>query len=204
MEAINLQGEPLNISQAQHKAAGEIVELIASKIGKGRAIHPETAISASARLSGSLLLRSFNLNLDTYAPGAIVLSHEANEKGPDLINFLSAYLSAAAVQLDQQKLSGRQELRGGEPQLDTLGALKLLQESAFEIGEKNQLSVEQTAQAAAWATGFLVKECAPQISAETGFNVAAYGFVEGSKTVPPPRSNEPRMQFEAKPWYKFW
>jgi hypothetical protein len=102
----------LNISEAQHKAAGEMVELIASKIGKGRAIHPETAISASARLSGSLLLRSFNLNLDIYAPGAIVLSHESNEKGPVLINSLSAYLSALNVQLDQQKLGGDQ--RGGE------------------------------------------------------------------------------------------
>jgi hypothetical protein len=194
----------LNISQAQQKAAGELVELIASKIGKGRAIHPETAISASARLSGSLLLRSFNLNLDTYAPGAIVLSHEANEKGPFLVSSLSAYLSALNVQLDQQKLGGDPAWRGGEPELNFLGALTLLQASAFEIGENNQLSMEQTAHAAALATGFIVKECAPQIGAETGFNVAAYGFVEGSKTVPPRRSDEPHIHRESKPWYKFW
>ena len=204
MKASNIQGGLLNISQAQHKAAGEVVELVAAKIGKGRAVHPETAISASARLAGSLLLRSFNLNLDKYAPGAIILSHEANEKGPVLINSLSGYLSALKVQLDKQKLSGKQTLRGGEPQLDILGVLSLLQESALEIGKTNQLSVEQTAHAAALATGFLVKECAPQIGAETGFNIAAFGFVEGSKTVPPRIFDAFPVHYQAKPWYKFW
>jgi hypothetical protein len=43
------------------------------------------------------------------------------------------------------------------------------------IGKRHQLSAEQMAQAGALATGFIVKECAPQIGAETGFNVAAYG-----------------------------
>lgn len=194
----------MNITQAQQKAAGEIVDLIASEIGKGRAIHPETAISATARLSGSLLLRSFNINLAEYAPGAIVLSEEANEKGPVLINSLAALLSALNVQLDQQKLGGDAAWRGGKPELDILTALTLLQEPALEIGENNELSMEQTAQAAALATGFIVKECAPQISAETGFNLAAFGFVEGSKTVPPRRPDEPQTQREGKPWYKFW
>lgn len=194
----------MNITPAQHKAAGEMVDLIAAKVGKGRAIHPETAISASARLSGSLLLRSFNLNLDTCAPGTVVLSKEADEKGPVLINTLAASLSALNVQLDQQKLGGQQAWRGSEPQLDILGALSLLQEPALEIGESHQLSVEQTAQAAAMATGFIVKECAPQIGAETGFNLAAYGFIEGSKTAPPKRSHVPEATRRAKPWYKFW
>lgn len=197
----------MNISQAQHQAAGAIVELIAAAIGKGRAIHPETAISACARLAGSLLLRSFKLDLGAHAPGAIVLSEEANEKGPVLMNSFAAYLSVLKVQLDEQKLGGHPAGRGGEPELDILAALGLLQAPALEIGCQHGLSLEETAQAAALATGFIVKECAPQIGAETGFNLAAFGFVEGCKTVPPPlpeASVQARAPREGKPWYKFW
>lgn len=194
----------VNITPAQNKAAGELLDLIAAKVGKERAVHPETAISASARLSGSLLLRSFNLLLDTHEPGAILLSAEANEKGPMLINMLGAFLSASNVHLDKQKLSGQQVWRGEEPKLDFLSTLSQLQEPALEIGKNNQLSLEETAQAAALATAFVVKECAPQIGAETAFNVAVYGFVEGSKTVPPRRFSAQQVPHRAKSWYRFW
>jgi hypothetical protein len=194
----------LKITQAQNKAAGELVELIAAVIGKNRAIHPQTAISSAARLSGSLLLRSFNLNLDTLEPGTILLSPAADEKFPMLINTLAAFLSRSNVQLDQQKLGAQQASRGEAPHLDTLGALSRLQEPAIAIGKDNHLSLEQTAQAAALATGFIVKECAPQIGAETGFNISALGFVEGSKTVPPRTGGSPPVAPNTKRWYKFW
>jgi hypothetical protein len=193
----------LKITQAQDEAAGALVDLVASRVGKDRAIHPETAIAASARLAGSLLLRSFKLRFDNIEPGAILLSEEANEKGPMLINTMSAFLAKSNVSLDQQKLGGQENSRGAKPNLDILSALFQLQERAIEIGKRQNLTLEQTAQAAALATAFIVKECAPQISAETGFNVAVYGFIEGSKTVPP-KLNSPLMSATAKPWYKFW
>lgn len=194
----------MNIANAQNKAAGELVDLVASRIGQNRAIHPETAISASARLSGSLLLRSFNLNHENMDSGTIILSNEANEKGPMLVNTLAAFLSASNVSLDPQKLGGEAAHRGEEPRIDILGVLSLLQEEAIKISERNSLGQEQAAQAAALATGFVIKECAPQISAETGFNIAVFGFVEGSKTVPPDIAASQRVQDRAKPWYKFW
>jgi hypothetical protein len=166
---------PVNITPAQHQATGELVDLIASALGEGRAIHPETAIAAGARLSGSFLMRSFQLSLDSHAPGDILLSSDANEKGPLLINTVAGYLSASNIQLDQEKLGGQPTQRGAAPQLDFLASLSLLQDRAMAIGKRHQLSAEQMAQAAALATGFIVKECAPQIGAETGFNVAAYG-----------------------------
>lgn len=181
-----------------------MVDLIASCVGQNRAIHPETAISAAARLSGSLLLRSFNLSHENMDPGTIILSNEANEKGPMLVNTLAAFLSASNVPLDEQKLGGEAAHRGEEPRIDILAALSLLQGEALKISERNSLSQEQAAQAAALATGFVVKECAPQIGAETGFNVAVFGFIEGSKTVPPDIAAVPRVQNMAKPWYKFW
>lgn len=194
----------MNITQEQNNAAGELVDLIASKVGNNRAVHPETAISASARLSGSLLLRSFNLQLESFEQGAILLSNEANERGPLLVNTLAAVLSAASVPLDQSKLGGQVEQRGEEPRLDIVSALAQLQDDAIKICEANHLNLEQAAQAAALATAFIVKECAPQIGAETGFNVAVFGFIEGSKTVPPSIARTSPATASSKPWYKFW
>ncbi|MBS1129975.1 MAG: hypothetical protein H6R16_977 [Proteobacteria bacterium] len=194
----------MNITSQQNKATGELVDLVAAKVGSNRAIHPETAISTSARLAGSLLLRSFNFQLERLTPGSVLLSDEANEKGPILINTLAAFLSASNISLDQAKLGGQQDQRGQEPQLDILNALSKLQEEAIKTCVENGLTMEQAAQSAALATAFIVKECAPQIGAEIGFNVAVYGFIEGSKTVPPIVATMPKSPASAKPWYKFW
>lgn len=195
----------MQITQAQNKAVGEFVDLIASKAGNsGRAVHPETAISSAARVAGSLLLRSFNLRIESASPGTVVLSNEANEKGPQLINIMAAFLSSAGVPLDQALMGGEQAQRGAEPQLSTLQALSLLQADALKIANSNKLSLEEAAQSAALATAFIVKECVRNLRAETGFNVAAFGFIEGSKTVPPPISKDTATPSRGKPWYKLW
>ena len=53
------------------------------------------------------------------------------------------------------------------------------------------------------ATAFIVRECAANIGAETGYKIAIYGFVEGSKTVPV-QLVENQTKSMSKPWYKFW
>ncbi|HEU4373495.1 MAG TPA: hypothetical protein VFS02_08395, partial [Telluria sp.] len=60
-------------------------------------------------------------------------------------------------------------------------------------------SVEQTAQAAALATCFVVKECASQIGAESGLNVAAYGLHEGCKP-----SHAAWIRYRAIDYSVFW
>ena len=55
----------------------------------------------------------------------------------------------------------------------------------MSIARANGLELKEAAHAAAMATAFIVKECAKDIGAETSFNIAAYGFIEGCKTVPP-------------------
>ncbi len=194
----------MNITHEQHESAGELVELIVSKIGVNRAIHSETAIAASARLSGSLLLRSFNLDLAVGEPGTVLLSEEANEQGPILINIVSGFLSASEILLDTNKLGRQENQRGEEPKHSILDTLSLLQQDAINICNCNSLSMQSSAQAAALTTAFVVKECISQIGAETAFNVAAYGFIEGSKTIPPILGNEAIVQEEKKPWYKIW
>ena len=194
----------MRISESQNKAADAVVELVAGRVGTARAVHPETAIACAARLSGSLLLRSFNFTLDGTQPGTAVLSPEANEKGPQLIGIMAAVLQRLAVPLYPAKLGGESALRGEEPTLTVVQTLDLLQADALSIARENGLSLEETAQAGALATAFLVRECAKDIGGEVGFNVAAFGFIEGCKTVPPIIAPERPIPGEQKPWYKFW
>ncbi|WP_431633823.1 hypothetical protein ACQVBX_09340 [Dyella sp. KULCS107] len=183
---------------AQNKVAGLFVDLVAARAGTGRAVHAETAIAAAARLSGSLLLRSFNLDINKFEPGSVLLSEKANEEGPQLINILGSMLQNFGVVLDKSKIGGSNALRGEEPKLSVVQSLVLLQEDAVRIAEENRLSLKEAAQSAAMGTAFIVKECAGKIGAEVSFNVALYGVIEGSKTVPP------RLQLPKKPSWKFW
>jgi len=196
----------MHLTRAQHVAAEELVELIASRVGTNRDIHPETAIAATARLAGSLLLRSFDVPLASCEPGSVLICETANNEGLLLIQIMAAYLAGSGIDLDEQKLGGRSSnATGGEaPRLEFLDTLSLLQDPALAIGARHRLNLVQTAQAAALAMAFFVKECAPQIGAETGFNAAAFGVVEGSKTVPP-RASVPRQLLPSKKSrFKFW
>jgi len=194
----------LQISASQDKSAGEFVDLVASKLGAGRAVQPEAAIASAARLAGSFLLRSFDLNGQLAEPGAVILSEEANEQGPQLIGIMSAMLQRFGVSLDQAKLGADPSKRGDSPKVSTVESLSLLQDGALQIAECNGLSLKEAAVAAAIATAFIVKECAPGFGPELGFNLAAYSFTEGCKTVPPVFANTHAQPVQKKPWYKLW
>ena len=181
----------MHISNAQSDAASQMVDLIATRLGEARAVHPETAIATAARVAGSLLLSSFGLDLKDCAPGTIVLSEQANEKGPQLISILGGMLQLMKVPLDAQRLNAEPGARGAKPTLTTLEALELFSDDALKIARENGLTLEEAAQAAAVAAAFLVRECSKSIGAEVGFNVAAFGFIEGCKTVPPRAITKP-------------
>lgn len=194
----------MHISQGQQRAAGAIVDLVASRIGSERAVHPETAVACAARLAGSLLLRSFGLKLDDFAPGSVLLSNEANERGPQLIGILGGVLQSLGVALDKTKLGGENSMRGQTPRFTLVESLDLLQDDAVRLAKECGLGLEEGAQAAALATAFIVRECAKDIGGEVGFNAAVYGFIEGCKTVPPslrPAAASPKNK---RPWYKSW
>jgi hypothetical protein len=165
--------------EKQHEAA---VDLVSSRLGGDQGVHPETAITSAARLAGSMLLRSFQFDLDTHEPGSILLSPEANEKGPQLINVLGTMLENFGISLDKSKLGTE---RGENPKLSYLEAMDIFQNDVLRILENTQLEYEDGAIAIGMATAFIVKECSTSIGAEIGFNSAVYGFIEGTKTIPP-------------------
>jgi hypothetical protein len=188
----------MQITEQQHKAAGEIIELITAEFSENRAIYPGTAISSCARLSGSFLFRSFDFPTKNISPGSVVLSEQANEKGPVLINILGWTLNNLDINIDANKLM---EASKAESNLSFLDTLNLLQNKAATIMYQNKLNFEQMAYSCAMAAAFLIKECQPDLTVESGFNTAIYNFVEGSKTYPPDLSNPTAKR---KNIFTFW
>ena len=188
----------MQITEQQHKAAGEIIDLIAEELGEKRAIHPGTAITSCGRLAGSFLFRSFNLPTNNISPGTVVLSENANEKGPVLINILGWMLDNLNINIDSDKLK---EFSHTESNLNFLDTLDLLQSRSISIMNQNNLSFEEMAYSCAMATAFIVKECQNDLKVEVGFNTAIYSFIEGSKTYPPEIQNTIPKK---KNIFKFW
>lgn len=188
----------MEITQNQNKAAGEIVDLIANTIGKNREVHSATAIATSARLSGSFLFKSFEFKIDDAESGTAVLSQEANEHGPELINVIGAVLSNMGVTVDNDKIE-LAEIQKTE--LDFLESLSATQAKAHGIMNKYELNEKEMAVACAMSTAFIIEQCQNDLEVESGFNTAVYGMIEGSKTVPPKIT---QLATEKKKWYKFW
>lgn len=172
----------MQITQPQNDAVGDIVETVVLVIGKGsREIDTTDAISSTARLAGSFLFRSFGLKVTGASPGTVVLSEEANVKGPQLVNITYAVLQNMGVSIDNNKVSGASDKQPSENFVDVIGRL---QGPVLEIMNKYDLSYEQMAQSAAIATAFIIQQ-SPNILPEQGFGTAIYYYIEGTKTYPP-------------------
>ena len=172
----------MQITQPQNDAVGDIVEAVVRVIGKGfREIDTTDAISSTARLAGSFLFRSLGLSIDNASPGSVVLSEEANEKGPQLVNITYAVLRNMGVAIDNDKVSGANTKQPSGSFVEVIAAL---QGPALEIMNKYELNYEQMAQSVAIATAFIIQQ-SPNILPEQGFGTAIYYYIEGTKTYPP-------------------
>ena len=172
----------MEITQPQNDAVGDIVEAVVRVIGKGsREIDTTDAISCTARLAGSFLFRSFGLTVSGASPGTVVLSEEANVKGPQLVNITYAVLQNMGVSIDNNKVSGASDKQPSGSFVEVIGRL---QGPALEIMNKYELSFEQMAQSAAIATAFIIQQ-SPNFLPEQGFGTAIYYYIEGTKTYPP-------------------
>jgi hypothetical protein len=172
----------MNISKEQNEAVNDIVELIALKLGnENRELNIVDAISTCARLSGSLLFRSFDFDIKDAKPGSVILSENANIKGPELVNITHTVLHNFGITIDNQKMNSSS---GEETEIIFLDAINLVQNQALEIMKKHKLSYEQLAHSTAIATAFIIQQ-SPSLPAESGFGKAIYHYIEGSKTYPP-------------------
>lgn len=173
----------MSLSQAQLDAASEFGTTAMQTFDRGGTFPAGIVIGSVARMAGSFLLRSFGLALSGIQPGSVVLSEQANQQGPRLIQVLSAVLQGIGVKLEKSKLAGNPAAAGRlqEPFLDTQKALEM---QFTGIRNKYGLSDAEAADSVAVATAVLIKNCASSLDPHLGFGLAVYGFIEGSKTAP--------------------
>jgi len=199
----------MEITKNQNDAVNDIVEMVVNVIGNGsREIDTTEAISSTARLAGSFLFRSFDFKVNDAKPGTIMLSEEANTKGPQLFNITHAVLQNFGIQIDNSKMSNGNQKQPKSNFVDVIGRVQI---PALEIMKKNNLSYEQMAQSAAIATAFIIQQ-SNNISPEEGFATAIYHYIEGSKTNPPDfiaknetkKQEEKKSESQTKPWWKIW
>ncbi len=182
-----IKKQEMEISSNQNNAVNDIVEMVVTVIGNGsREIDTTEAISSTARLAGSFLFRSFGFKIKDPKPGTVMLSEEANTKGPQLVNITHAVLLNFGLQIDNKKMSNGNRKHTESDFVDVIGRI---QTPALEIMRKNDLGYEQMAQSAAIATAFIIQQSS-NITPEEGFGTAIYHFIEGTKTYPPEFSSK--------------
>ena len=159
---------------------GEIVDLIAVKIGnENREINPRDAILCSGNLIGMFMFLSFNFNYKKIEPGNVLLSQEANEVGPKVINHLLNLLKKHNINIDNTDNSNIYK-----SSLTYIEILERLQKDAMEIMKKYYLDYDQAILICISAAAFIIENLSSEIDVNEGYGIAIYGIVEGSKTVP--------------------
>ena len=171
------------LKQAQLQAANEFGTTAIRAFDQGGTFPAETVIGSVARMAGSFLFRSLGLPLTGVQPGSVVLSEQANQQGPRLIQILGTVLQNIGVKLESSRLSANQRTARGlkESFVETQG---ILEAQFVAIRDKYDLSDGEAADSAAVATAMLIKNCANLLDPHLGFGLAVYGFIEGAKTAP--------------------
>jgi hypothetical protein len=115
---------------------------------------------------------------------------------------MSGVLQQMNVAIDPGRVAAAQG-QGDAPQLSLIDTQVLLEIDLTRIKENYQLNYEQAGHAGAIATALLIRKCSEVLDPHIGFSLAAYRFVEGTKTVPQ-RIELAASGNDKKRWYKFW
>jgi hypothetical protein len=173
------------LTKQQLDAAQEFATASVATLRSADGIHPGTVVAATARMAGTYLFRSFQLHLPGAEPGQAVLSEKANTQGPDLIETAARLLARIGIPIDASR-AGNAVPEKDQPTLAFLESQRLLEPAYAPIRARFSLSNEQAAHAVATATSLLIRHCARALDPSVAFSIAAYGFVEGTKTAPDP------------------
>jgi hypothetical protein len=173
------------LTKNQLAAAQEFANAAVATLKLPGGIHPGTVVAATARMAGTYLFRSFNLHLPGAEPGQAVLSIEANEQGPILIQIAAGILSQVGIKLDNTQ-AGKPTETKHKPTQPFLDTQRKLEPVYAPIKDRFGLSTQEAAHAAAVATALLIRHCAKVMDPNVAFGIAAYAFIEGAKTAPDP------------------
>lgn len=174
-----------SLTQEQIEAANEFADSIVDALSTERGVHAETAVAAAARMAGTFLFRSFDFSMSNVQPGQVVLSEQANEHGPALIQILGGVLAHIGIDLNKDAL-GKPPGPEHQPNLEFLETQRRLEPVYRAIATRHGLAPRAAAEAGAVAAALLIGRCAQVLDPGVAFGIAVYGFIEGSKTAPDP------------------
>jgi hypothetical protein len=177
-----------NKLNVQVKAAQEFAKASLLALSDGGKLQVESVIAGVSRMAGTYYFRSFNFQVPDLQPGQAVLSDIANQKGPELMNIARAILGQLGVKLDDAAIRAEMGNKASKnkPALDFKTTQLRLEEAFAPIKANHGLSDAEAGQAAAMAAATLIRDFQKSLSANIGFVIAVYGFVEGTKTAPYP------------------
>jgi hypothetical protein len=175
----------MSLSKQQIDAAGEFANATVAALKVGQGVHPPTLVAASARMAGIYLFRSFGLKISGVTPGQVVFSVEANEHAPKLIQITAEILLRIGVKIADAPPDMPSDSKS-KPALEFLDAQRKLEPAYTPIKAKFGFSDQQAAQSVAAGTALLIRHCAKFLDPNIAFGIAAYGFIEGAKTVAEP------------------
>ena len=174
-----------SLTRNQLDAAQEFARAAIESLPTQHGIHAATTIAGAARMAGTFLFRSLGLPVDTIPAGTVVLSVQANEEGPRLIEVLGGVLAHLGTPLDPDKLGGPPPPEH-QAREDVLDAQRRLAPGLQEITARYGLSLREAADAGAAATALLIHQHRQALDPHLAFGIAVYGFIEGAKTAPDP------------------
>lgn len=166
-------------------AAADFFNDVARKaIATEQGLHAETLISSAARMSGSLMYRSFGFDKNI-EPGTSILSDQANIHGPKLMNLMLVTLQQLGQKIGEKDIN-REYTSAKDSQLIFKESVDRLAPFFLKYCEVAPMSYHDAALGAAIATGILIHDCREVLDVKKGAGIAVYGFVEGTKTAPNP------------------
>jgi len=169
------------LTKQQMDAAGEFANATIAALKVDDRVHPPTVVAAGARIAGIYLFRSFGLEVGEVLPGQIMLSAEANERAPLLVQITAGILSQIGIKIAESPPNTPADPKN-KPNLEFLDTQKKVEPAYAPIKAKFALSDEQAAQAVAVGTALLIRHCAKVLDPNVAFGIAVYGFIEGAKT----------------------
>ena len=148
-------------------------------------VHPPTLVAACARMAGTYLFRSFRLRLPEVQPGQAVLSAEADQNFPMLLQTTAGILGNLGIKVANAPPPPTDNA-ATKPMHEFLHTQRLLEPLFVPIQAHHGFTQRQAAQAAAIATAILIHHFAKHLDPNVAFGIAALGLVEGTKTSPDP------------------
>ena len=170
------------------ETAGLLNQTLRKLIVTENGIHAETIIAASARMTGTLLLRHVAPEVADLQPGGNLVCEAANRQGPALMRTMFATLQQLGhADLDENSLQDRQDSTASS-RLSLAETQERLDPWFHSIARVRQQPLDEVAVAGAIATGMLIHDCQSVLDIHAACSIAIYGLIEATRTVPVPLS----------------